>query len=125
MTSRHVKLPIDRAKPRWGNLLSGLLVAGIWLSGCTSPDTSGDVVLTASDSVLAQVLHDLHRVDAIVFEASVEQGVQTLSTAGRDSVLVAHDMSEESFMSAMDARILDPARLLAIYNLSLDQASRN
>jgi len=111
--------------PRRGAFLPVLLVVSIWPSGCTAPETSGDVVLTASDSVLAQVLYDLHRVDAIAFEASVEEGVQTVSTAGRDSGLAAHDMSEESFTTEMNARTRDPARLLATYQLHSDPSPTN
>ncbi len=112
-------------KPQFGMPLVIVLAAGLFLVGCKAPENSSDLVLTASDSALASILHDLHKADAVAFETSVDKGPQVVSAVARDSVLSAHSMTEETFTAAIDARVLDPSRLLAIYNLTLDLASRN
>ena len=95
-------------------------VAG--LSACQAPDSSDRIQLTPQDSVLADVMNDLHVVDAESFTRAEEAGTEEISVAGRDSVLAAYGFTEESFMATVEPLVLEPARLLAIYNLALDRS---
>lgn len=66
-------------KPQFGMPLVIVLAAGLFLVGCKAPENSSDLVLTASDSALASILHDLHKADAVAFETSVDKGPQVVS----------------------------------------------
>jgi len=100
------------------------MVAGLLLlSACSSPADPSGVMLSAADSSFAELLADLHAadVDALL---SMEEGVFSPDRERRDSVLQANDLDEVSFQQLADVHSADPERFVAIYNRSLDIASR-
>ncbi len=85
-----------------------------------------------TDSVLVQVLIDLHEVDASAFlsaraetdESGTSIANLTFTDLGlRDSVLNLHGLNEATFASLIEDQLLDPERFLATYNRVLDRAS--
>lgn len=103
-----------------GRRLALILLLG--LAACNPPAGPAVVTLTASDSLLASVLVDLHTadVDALL---SAGDGDFSPNPALRDSVLRAHGMDSNSFERLIALQSEDPERFVAIYNRALDIAS--
>jgi hypothetical protein len=85
-----------------------------------------------TDSVLVQVLIDLHEVDASAFlsaraetdESGTSIANLTFTDLGlRDSILNLHGLNEATFASLIEDQLHDPERFLATYNRVLDRAS--
>ncbi len=115
--------------------LTWLFVIGISISltgGCASEGSDTDlVVLTHSDSLFADVLLDLHRLDTELFERSVAQNDGIIPSDSvftdshkRDSVLSLHGLSVTEFDARVAERLTDPLRFQTIYNLAVDKAVR-
>ena len=108
-----------------------VLLLLVW-PGCSSPPDQINLVLTASDSLLVDVLIDLHKVDAEIFtkaKSQTEAGEQIVPTFSdfrqRDSVLLAHGLSEEAFNELIELHLDDPVRFLLTYNQVLDRSAAN
>lgn len=92
------------------------------LTGCTSPSDPTGMELTAADSSFAELLADLHAADVDAM-LGMEDSVFSPDRERRDSVLRAHNLTEEAFLAMAEERTADPERFVAIYNRALDLAS--
>ncbi|MDA1027484.1 MAG: hypothetical protein O3B41_00300 [Bacteroidetes bacterium] len=113
------------------NLIFLMMV--FWTAACSPPPEEMSLVLDASDSLLVNVLIDLHEVDAGLFTSAKNNAVTTgqplslsfTDTSLRDSVLRSHDMSNDEFNELIEARLAAPERFLLVYNQVLDQSAAN
>ena len=98
------------------------LVLLLGLLACSPAEGPAVVSLTASDSLLARVLVDLHAadVDALL---STDGEVFSPNLAARDSVLHTYGIGRDSFERMIAVQTEDPERFVAIYNRALDIAS--
>ncbi|MBO6575417.1 MAG: DUF4296 domain-containing protein [Rhodothermales bacterium] len=92
-------------------LTGALLLAAFLLGGCAE-QSSREIVV--SDSLLIEVLADLHLADARARLPGEPVGL-------RDSVLVHHGLDEDVFSNAMDGFVERPEELTALYNSVLDR----
>lgn len=103
-------------------LLLLILTSGL---ACKAPSYTDVVDLTASDSLFATILTDLHLADAQSYlETQNKSDLTSVDFKARDSVLTAHGTTEIEFMDRVEGLLADPQRLLAIYSLVLDQTPR-
>lgn len=102
-------------------------------AACSPPPEELSLDLDASDSLLVNVLIDLHRVDANLF-ASAKNNAETTGepltlsftdTSLRDSVLRSHGLSKDQFDELIEVHLAAPERFLLVYNQVLDQAAAN
>jgi len=114
---------------------SWLLVCAILLfsvGGCATEASENEIVeLTHADSMLANVLVDLHRLDSAIFAkvvaANVDQEPSSMDfseTVKRDSVLAAHGLTASEFELNISEQLKDPLRFQSVYNLAVDNAVR-
>lgn len=110
-----------------------VLMIVFWTAACSPPPEELSLDLDTSDSLLVNVLIDLHEVDANLF-ASAKNNAKTTAepltlsftdTSLRDSVLRSHGLSEVEFNEMIEVRLAAPERLLLVYNQVLDQAAAN
>ena len=130
-----VNAPVTRSSRRavssfW--MVTACITFSFILMGCGPPEGEVDpLILTQSDSLLVEVLMDLHVVDAELYTKALGQldedaplAFDFKDTTLRDSVLAQHDMDEATFMLLVEEHLEAPDRFLMVYNRVLDRAAR-
>ncbi|NQV74130.1 hypothetical protein HQ496_13500 [bacterium] len=128
-----VALP-ERQRHVRRNLLHSLLMVTsllLWGMGCaTSEEESNVLILNASDSLLVDVLIDLHAIDANLYTNQMHRMKRDepiafdFSDKGpRDSVLAIHGLDSTSFNQLIEEHLEHPDRFLMVYNRVLDKSA--
>jgi hypothetical protein len=113
------------------SLMGLILFAGaLSVSGCSEEAEEAHMVMTASDSLVVDVLIGLHALDSRMYEVAFEQSEEDDNASftfsdrtGRDSVLSAYGLSDDAFMGLIDAQLQDPEHFLFLYNAVLDRST--
>ena len=103
----------------------------VLISGCGTSDEESDVlILNASDSLLVNVLIDLHAIDAALYTNQMNRMKRDepiafdFSDRGpRDSVFALNGLDSTSFNQLIEEHLEYPDRFLMVYNRVLDKST--